>query len=164
MARAIWAARAQLLARLRPHVSSGLAPLELLPEVCGHLRGLGPSEICTVLEAYNGHGDSDSLLLGAGRGGEKAPVHLLDLLVQLLARSSHISEGRQLLEMGRTMSSCASCESKSALDFWAKFTHRLGRMSAQNSLDGPQLAMALEVSGPTPTPQSQSVGKKCPLC
>jgi len=148
MARATWATKAQLLARLRPHALPGIpgtAPTELLPDVCKFLRGLTPPELRLVLAAYAGHPpDSPALHLVAtsqhAAVAKKAPTRLPDVIVQLLVGGSRLGSASQLIDAADTIAKYASCDCQAGTEFWTVFAERAARLSASNTLDAQQLS------------------------
>eukprot|EP00747_Dinoflagellata_sp_TGD_P210658 gnl/TRDRNA2_/TRDRNA2_83919_c0_seq1.p1 gnl/TRDRNA2_/TRDRNA2_83919_c0~~gnl/TRDRNA2_/TRDRNA2_83919_c0_seq1.p1 ORF type:complete len:660 (-),score=111.72 gnl/TRDRNA2_/TRDRNA2_83919_c0_seq1:49-1995(-) len=140
MARVAWAAKAQLLTKLRVHApkpAGGLAPLELVPEVCGHLRGFTPSELRIVLAAYSRH--LDVRVTPGDSRADGQTLKLTDLLVQLLAGGSRLGTTVQLLEAADAIADFAPCGSRAASEFWDAFAARVSRLAAKNSLVGDQL-------------------------
>ncbi|CAE8621780.1 unnamed protein product [Polarella glacialis] len=165
MARATWAARAQLLAKLRPFAApgstgAGTAPAELLPEVCGHLRGFGPGDLRLVLAAYASHPpDAPHLRLKLGiasppaadlnhlgdpepsrRSSQPEAVQLQDLLVQLLVGGSRLGTTTHLLEAAESVAIFAPIGRRSGPEFWEIFAERVGRLTSGSGLDGQQMA------------------------
>lgn len=151
MARATWAAKAQLLARLQPFAvtgthCSGVAPLALLPELCGHLRGFTPAELRLVLAAYAGHPpDGPSLYPSSSSSSERqgGGARLSDVLVQLLVGGSRLGTTSHLLDTADAVASFAPCDCRAGRavqhEFWAVFAERITRLSASKQLEADQM-------------------------
>uniref|UniRef100_A0A7S4QZ47 RAP domain-containing protein n=1 Tax=Alexandrium monilatum TaxID=311494 RepID=A0A7S4QZ47_9DINO len=153
MARATWAAKAQLLGRLQPFAvagthCAGAAPLSLLPELCGHLRGFTPAELRLVLAAYAGHPpEVPALSQAAPSGGpqEAGRTRLSDVLVQLLVGGSRLGTLPQLLDAADAIASFAPRDCGAALEFWTVFAERIARLSAGNQLEPGQMLRIFQV-------------------
>lgn len=141
MARAAWAARARLLAQLKPFAAGGDAPAELLPEVCGHLRGFSSSDLREVLAAYAAHPRQASYFcLNSGQGATGKTVQFQDLVVQLLVGGSRLGSVEQLVAAGEALAGTgAQCDGP-AKEFWPMFAERIKRACTSESIDGPQMA------------------------
>ncbi|CAE7314950.1 slx1 [Symbiodinium natans] len=145
-----WASRARLLAKLRPYAvagaeEAGRAPLALLPEVCGHVRGFGPADLRLLLAAYAGHGQALQLRQSqspatASKDVPEATVTLQDLVLQLLVGGSRLGTPQQLLETGEVVSIHAPCSSQLAGEFWVVFAERVTRLAGGEGLEGRQMA------------------------
>jgi len=157
MARAAWASKAQLLAQLRPFVApgpaSGIAPPELLHDICGRLRGFTPSELRLVLAAYSRHPtDAPALLIdsvaaaegqAAAEGRRHTGLHFRDVLIDLLVGGSHLGSTSQLLDTAEALAELAPCTSHAAKDFWVLFAQRASRLSFSERLEAGHLARIL---------------------
>lgn len=159
MAKAVWAARAKLLAHLRPFAvpgnpACGLAPPELLPEICGHLRAFAPAELRVLLAAYASHPpDTCVLTLAAAASGadkdgvseDTQYVRLLDVLVDLLVGGSRLGTTHQLLDAADCIAKHAPCDCRSAKEFWTVFAERVVRLSAANKLEAEHMLRVFAV-------------------
>eukprot|EP00927_Polykrikos_kofoidii_P062631 TRINITY_DN57434_c0_g1_i1.p1 TRINITY_DN57434_c0_g1~~TRINITY_DN57434_c0_g1_i1.p1 ORF type:complete len:620 (-),score=65.32 TRINITY_DN57434_c0_g1_i1:88-1947(-) len=154
MARAAVAAKRQLLARLRPFSvageSTGVAPTELVPDVCRSLRSFTFQELQIILAAYAKH--PPDLPIFRVRPTTPVPenatdsenadcrtVRLADVIVQLFVGGSRLGTTPQLLDASETIGLHAPCDCRAAQEFWSVFAEKIVRLSASNSLDPHQM-------------------------